>query len=126
MNSLTAVCYAHGRPTRSAECYALINGATHLLRKFRLTAQQLRFGQVVVTFALLPLTRRCKLTTADNLWKKQFTGLFFLISSCCGGNLLPFKWGVRNEQKLSISECAINSADELVGNFWVVIKKGGN
>ena len=66
MNSLMAVCYAHGRPTRSAECYALINGATHLLRKFRLTAQQLRFGQVVVTFALLPLTRRCKLTTPDN------------------------------------------------------------
>ena len=87
----------------------------NLLRKFRLTAQQLRFGQVVVTFALLPLTRRCKLTTADNLWKKQFTGLFFLISSCCGGNLLPFKWGVKDERKLSITARAAHSTGACCG-----------
>ena len=79
-------------------CRSCREAPLNLLRKFRLTAQQLRFGQVVVTFALLPLTLRCKLTTADNLWKKQFTGLFFLISSCCGGNLLPFKWGGRKQK----------------------------
>ena len=69
---------AHEQPDGCRSCR---EAPLNLLRKFRLTAQQLRFGQVVVTFALLPLTRRCKLTTADNLWKKQFTGLFFLISS---------------------------------------------
>ena len=75
---------AHEQPHGCRSCR---EAPLNLLRKFRLTAQQLRFGQVVVTFALLPLTRRCKLTTADNLWKKQFTGLFFLISSR-GGQLV--------------------------------------